>query len=182
MKRAIIYIATLLLVFVVTLSCGSEASLQKYYIDNQDNKNFTFIDAPASLLQLKGTQTEEEKEAISSIRKFNILAFKKDDTNDAEYKLEKKKIKAILKSARFKELMRIKDKQLNLIIKYEGDEDAKTMDEVIIYASNKDNGFAIIRVLGDKMEPAKIMKLANNLSSMNSEDLKQLENIFKDLK
>ena len=177
MKKTIIYLGALILL-MTSISCGSEASLQKYYIDNQENKNFISADVPASVLKLKDSVTQEEKEALASLKKFNILAFKKDDTNEAEFKLEKQKVKAILKNPRFKELMRIKDKKLNLVIKYEGTDDI--MDEVIVYASNKTHGFALVRILGDHMEPAKIMKLANSFSDMNSKDFKQLEGILKD--
>ena len=43
------------------------------------------------------------------------------------------------------------------VIKYLGDEDA--IDEVIIYGDSEDKGFALIRVLGDDMNPAHIVQL-----------------------
>ena len=52
MKKLINYIV-ILAIAVMSASCGSEASLQKYYIDNQDNKNFLSIDIPASIISLK---------------------------------------------------------------------------------------------------------------------------------
>ncbi len=176
MKRVIIYFGALLML-IVNIACSSEASLQKYYIDNQENKNFISLDVPASVLKLKDNVTPEEEEALASLKKFNILAFKKDNTNDAEYTLEKQKVKTILKNSKFKELMRIKDKGRNIVIKYEGSDDY--MDEVIIYASDKEQGFALVRVLGDKMNPAKIMKLANSIKDIDSDGFKQLEGIFK---
>jgi len=159
------------------ISCASGPSLQKYYIDSQDNKNFISLDVPASILKLKDSVTAEEEEALASLKKFNILAFKKDATNEAEFELEKKKVKAILKNPKFTELMRIKDKRMNLVLKYEGDDDS--IDEVIIYASNKEQGFALVRVLGNNMNPANIMKLANSISEVDSDGFKQLEGIFK---
>ena len=86
-------------------------------------------------------------------------------------------MKAILKNTKFKELMHVKDKGRNIVLKYEGDDNS--MDEVIVYASDNSLGFALIRVLGDNMEPAKIMKLANNISKVDSEGFKQLEGLFK---
>lgn len=176
MKRVIIYFGALLML-IVNIACSSEASLQKYYIDSQENKNFISLDVPASVLKLKDNVTPEEEEALASLKKFNILAFKRDNTNDAEYTLEKQKVKTILKNSKFKELMRIKDKGRNIVIKYEGSDDY--MDEVIIYASDKEQGFALVRVLGDKMNPAKIMKLANSIKDIDSDGFKQLEGLFK---
>jgi len=176
MKRVIIYVGALLML-IVSISCSSEASLQKYYIDSQENKNFISLDVPASVLKLKENVTPEEEEALASLKKFNILAFKMDGKNEADYTLEKQKVKTILKNSKFKELMRIKDKGRNIVIKYEGGEDY--MDEVIVYASDKEQGFALVRVLGDKMDPAKIMKLANSIKDVDSDGFKQLEGLFK---
>ncbi len=176
MKKTIIYIGAVL-ILVVSVSCGSEASLQKYYIDSQENKNFISLDVPASVLKLKENVTQEEEEALASLKKFNILAFKIDGTNDAEFTQEKQKVKTILKNPKFKELMRIKDKGRNIVIKYEGTDDL--MDEVIVYASDKTKGFALVRILGDDMDPAKIMKLAKSIQEVDSDGFKQLEGLFK---
>jgi len=161
----------------VLISCASAPSLQKYYIDSQDNKNFISLDVPASIINLKENVSPEVEGALSSLKKFNILAFKKDDTNGTEFKVEEEKVKAILKNPKFKELMRIRDKGRNMVLKYEGDD--HSMDEVIVYVSDKTMGFALVRVLGDNMEPAKIMKLANNISNVDSEGFKQFEGLFK---
>lgn len=168
-----------MIAFVISffVSCASSPSLQKYYIDSQDNKNFIALDVPASVLKLKEDVTNEEKETLASLKKLNILAFKKDSNNDAEYSLESKKVETILKNKKFKELMRIKDKGRNIVIKYEGSDDL--IDEVIVYASDKTQGFALIRVLGKEMNPAKIMKLANSVSDVNSNGFKQFEGLFK---
>ena len=162
---------------VVISSCASAPSLQKYYIDSQDNKNIISLDVPASIISLKDNVSPEVEEALSSLKKFNILAFKKNGSNEAEYKIEDQKVKAILKNTKFKELMHVKDKGRNIVLKYEGDDNS--MDEVIVYASDNSQGFALIRVLGENMEPAKIMKLANNISKVDSEGFKQLEGLFK---
>jgi len=175
--KIITKIVTFVSIAALFVSCASGPSLQKYYIDSQENKNFISLDVPASVLKLKENVTAEEKEALNSLKKFNILAFKKDGSNDAEFVAEKQKVKTILKNPKFKELMRIKDKEINFVLKYEGEDDS--IDEVIVYASNKEQGFALVRVLGENMNPANIMKLANNISSVDSEGFKQLEGLFK---
>ncbi len=175
--KSISKIIALIAITLVIVSCASSPSLQKYYIDSQENKNFLSIDVPASIISLTDNVSPEVEEALSSLKKFNILAFKKDDTNGAEFKIEEQKVKAILKNPKFKELMRIKDKGRNIVLKYEGDND--TMDEVIVYASDNSQGFALVRVIGENMEPAKIMKIANNISKVDSEGFKQLEGLFK---
>ncbi len=178
MKKLTNYII-LIAIAIATLSCGSEASLQKYYIDSQENENFISVDVPASIIKLKDDVSPEAKAAYKSLKKMNVLAFTKNDTNLAEYKIENEKVKRILKNDKFKELFRMKDKGRNILVKYEGDD--VSMDEVIVYASDKEQGFALVRILGDEMTPEKIMKLGESIKDIDSGNfgLKQLEGFIK---
>ncbi|MEM9647776.1 MAG: DUF4252 domain-containing protein [Bacteroidota bacterium] len=143
---------------VLLASCSSQQSLQEYYVDNSENPNFIAIDLPASILKMDGVDlTETQSEAIESLRKFNLLAFKKTEDNAEEYKIEKTKVKEILKGGDFVELMKINSQYGKGVIKYIGDEDA--IDEVIIYGDSSDKGFALVRVLGKDMNPAHIVQL-----------------------
>ncbi|RIV68433.1 DUF4252 domain-containing protein [Flagellimonas aequoris] len=143
---------------VLLASCSSQQSLQEYYVDNSENPSFLSIDVPASILKMEGVDlTPTQKEAVESLRKFNLLAFKKNTDNEAEYEMEKKKVKEILKGDEFVELMKINSKYGKGVIKYLGEEDA--IDEVIIYGDSNDKGFALVRVLGKNMNPAHIMQL-----------------------
>lgn len=143
---------------VVLASCSSQQSLQEYYVDNQENPNFISLDIPASILKMDGVDlNEKQREAIESLRKFNLLAFKKTAENAADYKLEKAKVKEILKDDEFVELMKINSSYGKGVIKYLGDEDA--IDEVIIYGDSNDKGFALVRVLGKDMNPAHVVQL-----------------------
>jgi len=164
---------------IASIACGSEASLQKYYIDSQDNKNFLSVDVPASIIKLKDDIDPEAKAAYESLRKMNVLAFTKNETNEAEYVIEKQKVKKILKNSKFIELFRMKDKGRSVVVKYEGDD--SSMDEVIVYASDKEQGFALVRILGDKMTPEKMMKLGESIKDIDSGNvgLKQLEGFLK---
>ncbi|TXN35382.1 DUF4252 domain-containing protein [Flagellimonas hymeniacidonis] len=143
---------------ILLASCSSHQSLQEYYVDNSENPNFIVVDVPASILKMDGIDlTETQQEAVESLRKFNLLAFKKNADNAAEYKVEKTKVKEILKDDEFVELMKINSSYGKGVIKYLGDEDA--IDEVIIYGDSKDKGFALVRVLGKDMNPAHIVQL-----------------------
>jgi len=182
MKHLISYITSFVIASLILMACaGSEASLQKYYIDNQDNKNFLSVDIPASIIALKDDVDSEAAEAYNSLKKMNVLAFKKNGNNEAEYQVERKKVKEILKNGRYTELMRVNDKGRNFVIKYEGDENTEKFDEVILYASDKEQGFALVRILGDDMTPEKFMKLADGVKNIDSNNgaLKDLEGFIK---
>lgn len=143
-------------------SCSSTQSLQEYYVDSAENSNFMSVDVPASILNLADENlTEGQKEALSSLKKLNVLAFKLTSENEPEYKIEKAKVKAILKNDKFVELMKLNSSYGKGVIKYLGDEDE--IDEVIIYGNSDDKGFAVVRVLGKNMNPAHIVQLIQAL-------------------
>lgn len=155
-------------VSLILSSCSSTQSLQEYYVDNQENPNFISLDVPASILNLDKVElTDVQRDAVSSLKKLNILAFKKTMDNAADFKLEKQNVSNILKNDEFVELMKLNSSYGKGVIKYLGDEDA--IDEVIIYGSSEEKGFALIRVLGDDMNPAHLVQL---LSAIQKSDYK----------
>jgi len=150
--------SVVLLVAVLLGSCASQQSLQEYYIDNQENPNFISLDIPASILKMDEVDlTNGQKEAMESLKKFNLLAFKKTADNSTDFKLEQAKVKEILKDDDFVELMKINSQYGKGVVKYLGDENA--IDEVIIYGASDEEGFALVRVLGKDMNPAHIVQL-----------------------
>jgi len=60
------------------------------------------------------------------------------------------------------------DKDGKIVVKYIGED--STIDELILFGNMNNTGFAVIRVLGNKMDPAKIMKLGDVVQSMTSEE------------
>lgn len=146
-------------VFLLTLTaCSSTQSLQEYYVDNSENPNFLSIDIPTSVLNLENADlTPTQREALESLKKLNILAFKKTMQNANEFKVEKANVKAILNNKKFTELMKMNTSYGKATVRYLGDEDA--IDEVIIYGDNDDKGFALIRILGHDMNPAHLVQL-----------------------
>ena len=149
-------------------SCSGTQSLQEYFVDNAENPNFFSLDIPANILNLDETElSDEHREALGSLRKLNILAFRKTDANAAAYTEESAKVKAILKNPDFKELMKLNSQYGKSVVKYLGSSDA--IDEVVIYGDSQDKGFALVRVLGKKMNPAHFMQLMQALQSADLE-------------
>lgn len=147
-----------ILLVVLLSSCSSTQSLQEYYIDNTENPNFLHLDVPTSILKLdEANLTESQKTALSSLKKLNILAFKKTEENTPQYIAEKQQVKAILSNTIYSELMKMNTEFGRATVKYLGDDDA--IDEVIIYGDNDEKGFALIRVLGNDMNPAHFVQL-----------------------
>ncbi len=167
-------------IVLMFVACSSTQSLQEYYIDNTENPNFLMFDVPTSVLNLENADlTETQREALGSLKKLNILAFKKTAENNADYKIEKANVKAILSDNKFIELMKMNTSYGKATIKYLGTEDA--IDEVIIYGDSDEKGFALIRVLGNDMNPAHMVQLLQAIekSDYDGEGLKDLGKLFR---
>ncbi|WP_298551002.1 DUF4252 domain-containing protein [uncultured Algibacter sp.] len=176
MQRTIKYLAYTLFTTVIFISCGNDVSLQRYYVDNQEAKNFISQDLPLSLIEIdKSNFTKEQKEAYNSVDKLNFLGYKVNETDTETYKAEIAKVKTILSNGKYKDLMEFSDKGNKISVKYIGtDEEA---DEVIVFGSAKDMGFGIVRILGDDMNPEKMVTLINAFQNANVDE-GQIENIM----
>ena len=170
----------LVVALLVVTSCSSTQSLQEYYVDNSENPNFLSLDLPVSLLNMeKADLNDAQKEALNSLKKMNVLAFKKSDTNTLEFEAEKAKVKAILKNGKFIDLMKLNTSYGKGVIKYLGDDEA--IDEVIIYGDSDDKGFMLIRVLGKDMKPANLVQFiqAVQKSDYKGEGLSEIGDFLK---
>lgn len=171
----------LLFVVVVLTSCNYEETLQGYYVNNQEAPNFISIDIPTSFVNIdKTTLSKEQKEAYESIDKLNMLGYMLTDDNVEEYKAELVKVQNILKDEKYEELFRAGNSSVGkIVVKYIGTD--TSIDELIIFGSANGKGFAIIRVLGNNMEPAKLMLLGDVVMNANPDEtnVKDFMNFFQ---
>lgn len=165
---------------LMLLGCNSEPSLQKYFVENSEKKDFVALDVSPSIINVdKAKLTPEQKTALESFDKMNILAFKLDGKNQALYQAESQKLTKILKGEDYQQLMKIGEGNDAASISFVGDED--DIDEFILFAKRKENGFAVVRILGNDMNPNNIMNMLSILKSANidMEQLKPLEGLIK---
>jgi hypothetical protein len=174
-----VFIAAVLWSFVLG-SCKGEPTLQKYFVANTENKNFVTFDISPDILNLDMAKLSvEQKEALQSFDKMNILAFKLDDKNGAEFVSERAKLTAILKNEKYQQLMKFGSGKEGASVSFIGDDDH--IEEFVLFANKKENGFAVVRVLGNDMNPTNIMVLMQILQKSNI-DLKQLKPLQEFLK
>lgn len=169
-----------LLALLTLISCESKPSLQKYFVENTDNKNFIALDVSPSILNLdKAKLSAAQTEALNSFDKMNILAFKANATNTAEFETERAKVKAILKDPKYQELMKYGSGKEGASISYVGTDE--NIEEFVVFVNKKENGFAVVRVLGKDMNPNNIMTLMSVLkqSKIDMEQLKPLQQFIK---
>jgi hypothetical protein len=147
---------------LLLMSCSSEPSLQKYFVDHHGDTDFIAVDVPTSLLDKETVElNRDEREALESIKKVNFLALKLTESNRSKYEEESEVIKKILDTDKYETLMQFGSDGTKAVLKYQGEED--DIDEVIVFAENHEKGLALVRVLGDNMRPEKMAMLMKSV-------------------
>ncbi|MCP4483800.1 MAG: DUF4252 domain-containing protein [Flavobacteriaceae bacterium] len=175
------YVLGLGLAALTLFSCSNEKSLQRYLVDRQDDDSFLKIDIAASLLQTDNNNlSQEEKDILETVKKINVVAYPIKGENAADYEVKRQELKDIIDQEQYKMLMKYGSDKQGATLKYLGEEDA--IDEIIVFASDDEKGFALFRLLGEKMEPAKMMKLMKAIEKgdLDVSKLESIGNIFQD--
>lgn len=167
-----IYLVSLICSLFLT-GCSSEPSLQEYFVEKTESSDFVALDISPSILGLNKSQlTVQQNEALQTLEKMNVLAFKITESNQAAYETEKNKVTEILKSKKYQELMHFGSGADRASVSFVGDEDK--IEEFVLFANQKESGFAVVRVLGKDMDPTSVATLMSILKSSNI-DVKQLQ-------
>jgi hypothetical protein len=175
------YIYSLVIIGSLLLSsCNNEPTLQKYFVENTENKNFIALDLSPSILNIDAIKlSAEQNAALKSFDKMNILAFKLDAKNKAEFEVERAKVNEILKDEKYQQLMKVGHGKEGASVSFVGDDEH--IEELVLYANKKENGFAVVRILGKDMNPTRIMTMISILqkSNVNLEQLKPLQQLLE---
>ena len=177
MKKLLLLVSCMIMLY----SCEDKPTLQKYYVKNTESPKFIALDLASSIIKTdKISLTETEKAALESFDKMNILAFRTDSTDITGYDKEIKEVKAILKDESYQQLMKAGSGNDGAAIYFVGNDD-EHIEEFVVLAGKKENGFAVVRVLGNDMNPTNIVNMLSLLqkSDMNLEQLKPLQELMK---
>lgn len=177
MKKLLLFVSTVIIVW----SCEEKPSLQKYFVENTESSKFIAVDLAPSIIKTdKMSLSETERAALASFEKMNILAFKTDSTNSTGYEQEIKEVKALLKDESYQQLMKAGSGNDGAAIYFVGDDD-EHIEEFVVLAGKKENGFAVVRVLGNDMNPTHIINMLSLLqkSDVDLDQLKPLQQLMK---
>jgi hypothetical protein len=177
MKKLVLLVSSVIFIW----SCEDKPTLQKYFVKNTESSKFVAIDLAPNIIKTdKVSLSETEKVALESFEKMNILAFRTDSTNTAEYEKEIKEVKTILKDESYQQLMKAGSGNDGAAIYFVGIDD-EHIEEFVVLAGKKENGFAVVRVLGNDMNPTNIMNMLTLLQKANVdlEQLKPLQQLMK---
>ncbi|SHN07873.1 DUF4252 domain-containing protein [Polaribacter sp. KT 15] len=172
-------ILSLLFVLVFASSCKNDKSLQSYLVDTSGKEDFYTGDLPvSSLLTANSDVSDDVKETMKSIKKINVAFLPKTADNSVAYETEKGKLKKIFtNNDTYKNLMSMKTKGMNVKVYYSGD--TNSIDEVIAFGYGKEAGVGVARLLGENMNPSKIIDMLNSVNvDGDSTSLKQFSKMF----
>ena len=159
-------IITSLLVAILLVSCQTN-TLQTYMIDSKEDDNFISVDfSLKTFVDNFDDLSDDKKELFKDVNKVNFLAFKKNGSNDNEYKTKQTELSAIL-SNQFKDNQLMAVNSNNMQIQMYADNLDKTVEEIILYANDAKQGFMVLRLLGDDLNPSnfyKILKMSDDMS------------------
>ncbi|QHI34728.1 hypothetical protein IMCC3317_00720 [Kordia antarctica] len=148
-------ILVLVLISIGMSSCSDKNSLQNYILNSAEKVGFSSSSIPKSIIKpAELNLTAEQQVAFEAVDRINVLIYKYDPTKKEEFIAENKKVKTILQQKKYEELINLGNKG---IIKFSGEEDS--IDEIIIFLSNKETGFAVARIIGNDMTMNKFMEL-----------------------
>jgi len=179
MKLIVKTICLVLFLLFALVSCKDEASIQNYFVAHQDLPEFLTLDLSPKMLDISEVNlTEEQKEVYKSFEKVNLLAYRAKNVTKENYTQELEKVKTIFKDKRYTELMEFSDSGMKFRINTIGDDDA--IDEFLVLASSSELGFAVVRVLGNDMEPEKLYQLISQMQNVDVDEsqLQKLMNYF----
>ena len=177
--KNIVKISILLTIVLFVNACKNEKSLQEYLVNTSGKEGFYTGDLPiSSILKANADVSNDVKETIKSIKKINIAFLPKSYDNATTYNVEKEKLKNIFKdNDNYKSLMSMKMKGMNVKLYYSGKTDA--IDEVIVFGYGEKNGVGVARLLGENMNPSKIIEMMNNVNvDSNNASFKNFSNIL----
>ena len=161
---------------VFAMACSKGPSLQSYYVEKSEDPNFISLTVPASILNIAvDSLGADQQEALATLKKLNVLIFRNTQQDDNQLlNTEAATIQKILAKGTYIELMKLRSEGYQGSLSYLGTEDA--IDEMVIYAKGGKEGFALIRIMGEGMNPKHIKPFVEALqkSKAKPEDFKNL--------
>lgn len=169
-------IISICLCAIVITSCQTN-SLQSYLVDHKSDENFISVDFSLKTFVDNFDELDaKQKEVFEDVNKINLLAFKKNGSNDLAFTQKRQQLLEIL-SNEFTETqlmsVNIDDNQMQMF----ADNVDEQVKEIVVFASHKDKGFLIARLLGDDLNPKNFIELAKMSGNMDFDGLSNMLNM-----
>ena len=165
--QPLVFSASLLLLL---LSCSTQPSLQKYFVEKLDDPAFMVLNLPLDLNELfDDNLTQEELKVLKGVDKLNLLLLRKKEDIVEKYDTELKRVQSIIAQPQYQHLMDFKafdNAQGSLL--FEGEIDQ--VDEGLVFFHSKTLGFGVMRIIGSEINPGALLALAKKVDGKRLEE------------
>lgn len=166
-----------LIVFLLISACQNNKTIEHYFVEKQNEQGFVIMDLPSSLLETDNLELDDKaKDAITSIRKLNILLARHDNIK-LPIAHEKAVVNEIMQNKMYENLLSFQDSD-NQVSVYVVDKNEK-IDEIIVFGSQKNETMIIVRLLGKNMKFEHLSSIVKLISEQ--EKTLELEKILSPL-
>ena len=117
----------------------------------------------------------EIKETIKSVKKINVVFLAKTAKNQTIYEAEKNTLKNIFTNKDYKSLGKMKAQGMNISVYYTGETDS--LGEVIAFGYSNEVGVGVARLLGENMNPVKMLEMLQNIT-IDESNVKNISSMF----
>lgn len=177
--RSIAFFTAAVLTFIFS-SCNNKPTLQQYFVEKSEVAPFVSLDLPPSVFTATEALTVEETAALKRFDKLNVLVYPLTGKRTTpEFLSERETVKQILEDPQYQELMSFGSGQDRGSLRFVGTQD--NIDEFVVFVSQKETGFAIVRVIGDDMDANSVATLVSmmNKVNLNASELAPLRAVFE---
>lgn len=144
--------------FLLLVSCSSKPSLDRFFVDHQEQIGFIVQDLPKSLVPMNVEELPAaERAAYESLDKANVLFYRAESGTPAQMNAYYDEVDALLDPEEFTTLMSTEGETWGMNMYYSGDKE--DIDSFVILAKDPKIGFTIVRLLGDDMSVGELLKL-----------------------
>lgn len=177
--RAVVFFTAALLTMLFS-SCNNEATLQQYFVEKSEVTPFVTLDLPPTVFVTSDSLSAEEQAAVDNFKKLNVLVYPLSERRTTpEFIAERERVNKILENPEYQELMSFGSGQDRASLRFVGTQD--NIEELVLFASQKETGFAIVRVIGKDMDANSVATLINMRGkvNLNAEGLAPLKAVFE---
>ncbi len=108
-------------ILLSSLTSCKKDRLEDYFVKASENPDFFVMSLPASAIEIDKSKLDKETlSQIESVKKINLLLYKKEDAKNTENE-EYKKVEEILNHPDYKKLLEIKNEGRQLEFLYQGE-------------------------------------------------------------
>ena len=175
-----IYKILMISLLTITISSCTKDRLEEYFVEATENADFLVMNIPANIVEFDTEKLDKKTlQQIKSIKKLKILIYKNNYEKRQKEK-ELQKLQQILNNKKYNVLTKIKNKDYQIVLSYEGKPEA--INKLIFLGIDNDKNFLLGLIKGKKVNVKNISKSLKHIKSVNSSQTDDLiESITKSL-